>query len=79
MFIPNERPGFESYQMMNMPMGIPSTPYIMNQSTCLDSSIKTLEAKVNNLENRVSKLENNMYPGAVDYTKATYQNSLNMM
>lgn len=82
-----DRPGFESYSMMNMypnymmpipsiPQGINSCQNTINQSQ--NSQIQTLENEINNLKARVTRLENSMYPEALDYTK-TYQNSLNMM
>ena len=90
-YIYDERPGFESYNMMNfgpgMPMMTPYMNYNMGQ-TCqknnnnYDNRISKLESTVENLQNRVSRLEGNMYPQAVDYNnypKATYQNSMNMM
>ena len=85
-----DRPGFESYSMMNMGMPMYGN-YMMPissypQSTCQNSNINQtqnnqiqyLENEINNLKNRISRLENSMYPEAIDYTKA-YQSSLNMM
>lgn len=84
-----DRPGFETYSMMNM--GMPMYPnYMMpmntySQGSCQNNinqtqnnQIQNLENEINNLKNRVSRLENSMYPEALDYTK-TYQSSLNMM
>ena len=84
-YVYDERPGFESYNMMNF--GMPGMPimYPYQQSTCQnnnDNKIAKLEQEINNLQTRVSRLEGSMYPQAVDYNsypKATYQNSMNMM
>ena len=74
-----DRPGFESYSMMNMyPNYMMPMPYTQNTNSCQNNQIQTLENEINNLKARVSRLENSMYPEALDYTK-TYQNSLNMM
>jgi tetrahydromethanopterin S-methyltransferase subunit B len=92
-YVYDERPGFESYNMMNfgnpgMPMMYPTMNYQTGtncsqmQNSNLESKISKLETEVNNLQNRVSRLEGSMYPQAVDYNsypKATYQNSMNMM
>ena len=90
-YIFDERPGFESYNMMNfqtpsIPMMYPGMNYNMgtscSQNNNYDNKISKLESEVSNLQNRISRLEGNMYPQAVDYnnyTKATYQNSMNMM
>ena len=84
-----ERPGFESYSMMNM--GLPMYQgYMMpiggscqnnNVNQTQNSQIQYLENEIANLKARVSKLENSMYPEAIDYNKnyTPYQNSLNMM
>lgn len=79
-----DRPGFESYSMMNM--GMPMYPgYMMPtqmgscQNNNQNNQLQTLENEINNLKTRVSRLENSMYPEAVDYNKSYYQNSLNMM
>jgi hypothetical protein len=83
-----DRPGFETYSMMNM--GMPMYPMPMNtMGSCQNNSvnqtqnnqIQYLENEINNLKARVSRLENSMYPEAVDYNKnySPYQNSLNMM
>ena len=82
-----DRPGFETYSMMNMYPNymMPMSPYI-GGNTCQNSNInqtqnyqiQSLENEINNLKNRISRLENSMYPEALDYTK-TYQSSLNMM
>ena len=83
-----DRPGFETYSMMNM--GMPIYPnYMMpinTMGTCQNNSvnqtqnsqIQILENEINNLKARITRLENSMYPEAIDYTK-TYQSSLNMM
>ena len=80
----DERPSFESYNMMNMQypsmpvMGVPNM--IMpnmpinqginsNSYNQLESRISALEKKVQNLENNVQRLQNNIYPKAVDYTE----------
>ncbi len=83
-----DRPGFESYSMMNMYPNymMPMPSFIQGGNTCQNSNInqsqnyqiQTLENEINNLKTRVSRLENSMYPEALDYNK-TYQNSLNMM
>jgi hypothetical protein len=74
-----DRPGFETYSMMNM--GMPMYPgYIPNMGSCQNNNqYQNLENEINNLKARVSKLENSIYPEAVDYNKSYYQNSLNMM
>lgn len=79
-----DRPGFETYSMMNM--GMPMYPnYMMptQMNSCQNntSQYQNLENEINNLKSRVSRLENSMYPEAVDYNKnySPYQNSLNMM
>ena len=85
-FLYDERPGFESYNMMNFTPGMPIMYPNMNyNSSCqnnnIDNRINKLENEINNLQNRVSRLEGNMYPEAVNYNsypKSTYQNSLNM-
>ena len=93
-YIYDERPGFESYNMMNfntpgMPMIYPNMGYNM-QSTCsgnssnnnYESRITKIESDVDNLQTRLSRLEGSIYPQAVEYNsypKTTYQNSLNMM
>lgn len=85
-----DRPGFESYSMMNMypnyMMPMPQisqemTPCQNNINQTQNNQIQTLENEINNLKARVSRLENSMYPEAVDYNKnyTPYQNSLNMM
>jgi hypothetical protein len=81
-----DRPGFESYNMMNMYPNymMPMPSFIQGGNTCQNNNtnqnykIQTLENEINNLKTRVSRLENSMYPEALDYSK-TYQNSLNMM
>ncbi len=82
-----DRPGFETYSMMNMyPNYMMPMPSYMGGNTCQNSNINQtqnnqiqyLENEINNLKTRVSRLENSMYPEALDYSK-TYQNSLNMM
>ena len=81
----DERPGFESYNMMNFVPGM--YPPIYNQGQCsnmnnYDSRISKIETEINNLQNRVSRLEGSMYPQAVDYNtypKTSYQNSLNII
>ena len=88
-YVFDERPGFESYNMMNftnplMPM---MYPYPSNNMSCQNNSnienrISKLENTVDNLQNRVNRLEQSMYPQAVDYNnypKTSYQNSMNMM
>lgn len=80
-----DRPGFETYSMMNMYPMMPMPTY-MGGNTCQNNNINQtqnnqiqyLENEINNLKTRVSRLENSMYPEALDYSK-TYQNSLNMM
>lgn len=82
-----ERPGFESYNMMNfsnpgMPLVYPNVSYSANQCSNVDNRISKLETELSNLQSRVSRLEGNIYPQAVDYNsypKTTYQNSMNMM
>ena len=79
----DERPGFESYNMVNipypnMPMMYPS--YQNNNSCNIENKISKLEKDIDNIQNRLSRLEANLYPQAVDYNsypKATYQNSIN--
>ena len=89
-FIYDERPGFETYSMMNFPypsspMMFPNNNYYDNNSGCnsnMETRISKLENQVDNLQNRVSRLESNMYPQAVDYNtypKTTYQSSMNIM
>ena len=88
-YIYDERPGFESYNMVNFPMGGMPMMYPMNNQsgTCSNSNNydnrKTkLENEVSNLQNRISRLEGNIYPQAIDYNtypKQTYQNSLNVL
>ncbi len=84
-YIYDERPGFESYNMVNFPyQGMPMMYPSNNTSTCnnMDNRLSKLENEINNLQNRVSRLESNIYPQAVDYNtypKATYQNSMNVM
>lgn len=88
----DERPGFESYNMVNfpypsMPMMYPINTGYQNTSSCnnnsnnnIENRISKLENQIDNLQNRVSRLEGSMYPQAVDYNtypKATYQNSMN--
>lgn len=83
----DERPGYESYNMMSFNPGMPMMAPYMNNMSCqnnsnLENRISKLENTVDNLQNRISRLEGNMYPQAVDYNnypKATYQNSMNMM
>lgn len=83
----DERPGYESYNMMSFNPGMPMMAPYMNSMSCqnnsnLENRISKLENTVDNLQNRISRLEGNMYPQAVDYNnypKATYQNSMNMM
>ena len=78
----DERPSFESYNMMNMQypnmpmMGMPNMimPNMpINQNTNsynqLESRVSALEKKVQNLENSIQKLQNNIFPKAVDYTE----------
>ena len=90
-YVYDERPGFESYNMVNfptpgMPMMYPNMNYNMGQ-TCsqnnnYENRISRLEQEVDNLQNRISRLEGSMYPQAVDYNsypKTSYQNSMNMM
>jgi hypothetical protein len=82
----DERPGFESYSMMNFPY--PSMPimqgqyYQPNSNNNLEDKISKLENKINSLENRISRIEGSMSTN-MDYSniypKATYQNSLSMM
>ena len=86
-YIYDERPGFESYNMMNFAPGMPMVPPYMNYNTCsmnnnYDNRISRLENEIDNLQNRVSRLEGNTYPQAIDYNsypKTTYQNSMNMI
>lgn len=89
-YIYDERPGFESYNMVNfpypnMPMMYPNPSMNTNYQSCSDNmnnKINQLEKQIDNLQNRVSRLEGSMYPQAVDYNtypKATYQNSMNIM
>lgn len=73
----DERPGFESYSMMNMYPMVPNIGFIpnnMNSFNNLESRISTLEKKVSNLEKTI---QNNIYPSATDYS--SYQNSMNIM
>jgi len=84
-FVYDERPGFETYSMMNMPypstsMMFPNNYY--NNCSNLESRINKLENQIDNMQNRISRLESNIYPQAVDYNsypKATYQSSMNIM
>lgn len=87
-YVYDERPGFESYNMVNfpnpgMPMMYPNNMGVScSSNNNYESRIQKLENEVNNLQNRVSRLEGNIYPQAVDYNnypKASYQNSMNMM
>ncbi len=82
-----DRPGFETYSMVNMD---PMYPNFMggmypfqNQMPCQvnnnQNKIQSLENEINNLKLRVNRLENSLYPEAIDYSKTTYQNSLNMI
>lgn len=88
----DERPGFESYNMMNM--SYPNMPMIpnmgfmqnnnMNSYNQLENRVSALERKVQNLENSIQRLQNNIYPTAVDYSTTStdysaYQNSMNIM
>lgn len=76
-FVYDERPGFESYSMMNM---YPMMPMMPNNTNCynnLESRISSLEKKVNILENNLRNIQNSMYPQATDYS--SYQNSMNIM
>ena len=79
-----DRPGFETYSMVNMDPPF-YNPYMMSMqvtnNSCQNNSnkLQTIENEINNLKIRVSRLENSLYPEAIDYTKTTYQNSLNMM
>lgn len=70
-----DRPGFETYSMMNMypnyMMPMPSFP--QGNNTCQNNKTQTLENEINNLKMRISRLENSMYPEALDYSR-TYQN-----
>ena len=85
----DERPGFEAYSMMNMPianpMMFPNNYYDNNYSNncnSLENRINKLEKQMDNIQNRLSRLENNTYPQAIDYNsyhKSTYQNSMNIM
>lgn len=89
----DERPGFESYNMMNMSYPnmpvMPNMGYIpnnnMNGYNQLENRISTLEKKVQNLENSMRRLQNNIYPQATDYEQysttdySSYQNSMNIM
>ena len=86
-YIYDERPGYESYNMMNFNPGMPiMTPY-MNNMNCqnnnnLENRISKLENTEDNLQNRITRLEGSMYPQAIDYNnypKTTYQNSMNIM
>ena len=77
----DERPGFESYSMMNM--NYPSMPMIPNMGfnpyNQLESRISSIEKRIQNLENNIKSLQNNIYPQATDYqTYTSYQNSMNM-
>ncbi len=88
-YVYDERPGFESYNMMNfvpgMPMMYPNMNYNngqCSQNNNYESRFSRLENEINDLQNRISRLEGNMYPQAIDYNsypKTTYQNSMNMM
>ena len=87
----NERPGFESYSMMNM--GYPTMPMIPNMGFMpnnmqsynqLESRISSVEKKIKMLENNMQKLQNNIYPEATNYSTystdySSYQNSMNIM
>ena len=79
----DERPGFESYNMMNMSYpGMPMMPMMPNNNSYnqLENRISTLEKKVQNLENNMRKLQNNIYPQATEYEAySSYQNSMNIM
>ena len=77
----DERPGFETYSMVNMPY--PGMPMMYNnncQSNNIDNRLTKIENEINNLQNRISRLEGSMYPQAVDYNypKTNYQNSMNI-
>lgn len=90
----DERPGFESYNMMNMSypnmpmmpnMGFMQNNPNMNSYNQLESRVSTLEKKVKNLENNIKRLQSNIYPQATDYDQysatdySSYQNSMNIM
>lgn len=83
----DERPGFESYNMMNFgypqgPMMMPVTPSMSSCNNQNDNTFNSIQKQIDSLNNRITRLENNMYPQAVDYNnypKASYQNSMNMM
>ena len=91
----DERPCFESYNMMNMTYHnmsmMPIMPNMgfmpnnnMNSYNQLENRISTLEKKVSNLENNIKNLQNNIYPQATEYQTystdySSYQNSMNIM
>lgn len=81
-YIYDERPGFETYSMMNFPyQAIPMGGYNIgnynpmgnynndnyNNYNNLENIISKLENQIDNLQNRVSRLESNIYPQAMDY------------
>ena len=78
----DERPGFESYNMMNMSYPVmPNIGYMPNNFNQLENRISNLEKRVSSLENNIKKLQNNVYPQAMEYEQqySSYQNSMNMM
>lgn len=79
-FVYDERPGFESYNAVNMQYpSMPIMPYNMvmpntmnqnmNSYNNLEGRVSKLEKNIQNLENKIQKLENNIYPKAMDYTQ----------
>ena len=85
----DQRPGFESYNMMNMTYpNMPIMPNMgfmpnnnMNCYNQLENRISILEKKVSNLENNIKNLQNNIYPQATEYKTdySSYQNSMSIM
>ena len=88
----DQRPGFESYNMMNMTYPnfpvMPNMGFIpnnnMNSFNNLESRISTLEKKVQTIENNIKNIQNNIYPKAGEYSTyssdySSYQNSMNIM
>ena len=81
----DERPGFESYNMMNW--GYPNMPMMPNMGVMPNNNMNScnqLEKRVSNLENNIKNLQNNIYPQATEYQTygvdySSYQNSMNIM
>lgn len=86
----DDRPCFESYNMVNMPYPTPIMPmmnmtpnnFFNNQNNNnLENRLNKIENSIKDIETKIQRLENSIYPKAMDYNTnyTPYQNSMNIM